>query len=294
MASVRFGRPLSRTIRTASAGRTPRRPRPTPSGGHREGDKHRDSPARLVMCRSDMWLQGWEPVPGEPRKRRQAGPAAAAALESAGIFVIRRRACTDVPKSSTNDLRRDGQLCPGVVAGPPVGSAGACARNSGGGRVVGGSSRGLGPAHLPSGGRVAISDEKLGDFLDRLAGPRAGPGRGCRCGPARRAGAALLGMVARYTTGEKYAKHQETIGRIIAEVDELRGIALRLADAERRRIHGRDRGLRTPQVGLRRRRPPAPRSSPGSGRRGLAAGPVISIAGDGGGSRSGAGGDRQP
>ena len=39
-------------------------------------------------------------------------------------------------------------------------------------------------------------------------------------------------MVARYTTGEKYAEHQVTISRIIAEVDELRGIALRLADAD--------------------------------------------------------------
>ncbi len=45
-------------------------------------------------------------------------------------------------------------------------------------------------------------------------------------------GAALLGMVARYSTGETYAEHQETIGRIVTEADELRDIALRLAEAD--------------------------------------------------------------
>jgi methenyltetrahydrofolate cyclohydrolase len=79
---------------------------------------------------------------------------------------------------------------------------------------------------------VAISDEKLGDFLDRLAGRVPVPGGGATAALHAAQGAALLGMVARYTTGEKYAEHAETIGRIITEVDELRGIALRLADAD--------------------------------------------------------------
>lgn len=79
---------------------------------------------------------------------------------------------------------------------------------------------------------MAISDEKLGDFLDRLAGRVPVPGGGTTAALHAAMGAALLGMVARYTTGEKYAEHQETIGRIITEVDELRGIALRLADAD--------------------------------------------------------------
>ena len=39
-------------------------------------------------------------------------------------------------------------------------------------------------------------------------------------------------MVARYTTGEKYADHQVTISRVITEVDELRTIAVRLAEAD--------------------------------------------------------------
>ena len=79
---------------------------------------------------------------------------------------------------------------------------------------------------------MAISDEKLGDFLDRLADRVPVPGGGATAALHAAQGAALLGMVARYTTGEKYAEHAETIGRIITEVDELRGIALRLADAD--------------------------------------------------------------
>ncbi|MFI5062450.1 MAG: cyclodeaminase/cyclohydrolase family protein [Streptosporangiales bacterium] len=79
---------------------------------------------------------------------------------------------------------------------------------------------------------MAIRDEKLGDFLDQLAERVPAPGGGAAAALQAAQGAALLGMVARYTTGEKYAQHQVTIGRIIAEVDELREIALRLAEAD--------------------------------------------------------------
>jgi methenyltetrahydrofolate cyclohydrolase len=79
---------------------------------------------------------------------------------------------------------------------------------------------------------VAISDEKIGDFLDQLAGRVPAPGGGCTAALHAAQGAALLAMVARYSTGERYAEHQETIGRIITEADELRGIALRLAEAD--------------------------------------------------------------
>jgi methenyltetrahydrofolate cyclohydrolase len=79
---------------------------------------------------------------------------------------------------------------------------------------------------------VLIRDEKVGDFLDRLADRVPAPGGGAVAALHAAHGAALLGMVARYTTGEKYAEHQVTIGRIITEVDELRGIALRLAEAD--------------------------------------------------------------
>jgi formiminotetrahydrofolate cyclodeaminase len=79
---------------------------------------------------------------------------------------------------------------------------------------------------------VLIRDEKLGEFLERLADRVPAPGGGAVAALHAAQGAALLGMVARYTTGEKYAEHQMTIGRIITEVDELRAIALRLAEAD--------------------------------------------------------------
>lgn len=79
---------------------------------------------------------------------------------------------------------------------------------------------------------MAIRDEKIGDFLDQLAERVPAPGGGAAAALLAAQGAALLGMVARYTTGEKYADHQVTISRVISEVDELRTIAVRLAEAD--------------------------------------------------------------
>ena len=79
---------------------------------------------------------------------------------------------------------------------------------------------------------MAIRDQTIGEFLDQLAERVPAPGGGAVAALLAAQGAALLGMVARYTTGEKYAEHQVTISRVIVEVDELRNIALRLADAD--------------------------------------------------------------
>ena len=79
---------------------------------------------------------------------------------------------------------------------------------------------------------MPISDDKIGDFLERLAARVPAPGGGAAAALHAAHGAALLGMVARYTTGKQYAQHEGAIGRIIAEVDELRVLALRLADAD--------------------------------------------------------------
>jgi formiminotetrahydrofolate cyclodeaminase len=75
-------------------------------------------------------------------------------------------------------------------------------------------------------------DEKIGEFLDRLADRVPAPGGGASAALQAAQGAALLGMVARYTTGEKYSEQAETIDRIIPEADELRSLALRLAEAD--------------------------------------------------------------
>jgi len=79
---------------------------------------------------------------------------------------------------------------------------------------------------------VPISDETIGDFLARLAARVPAPGGGAAAALHAAQGAALLGMVARYTTGGQYAQHEAAVGRIAAEVDELRVLALRLADAD--------------------------------------------------------------
>jgi formiminotetrahydrofolate cyclodeaminase len=75
-----------------------------------------------------------------------------------------------------------------------------------------------------------MRDRTIKDFLEELAARVPAPGGGAAAALHAAQGAALVGMVARYSTGEKYAEHQETVERIIAESDELRAAALRLAE----------------------------------------------------------------
>jgi formiminotetrahydrofolate cyclodeaminase len=79
-----------------------------------------------------------------------------------------------------------------------------------------------------------VQDETIGSYLERLAARVPAPGGGAAAALHAAQGAALLAMVARYTTGPKYAQHADEVGRIAAEADELRLTALRLArqDAE--------------------------------------------------------------
>jgi len=75
-----------------------------------------------------------------------------------------------------------------------------------------------------------MRDRTIKDFLEELAARVPAPGGGAAAALHAAQGAALVGMVARYSTGEKYAEHRETAERIIAESDELRATALRLAE----------------------------------------------------------------
>jgi methenyltetrahydrofolate cyclohydrolase len=77
-----------------------------------------------------------------------------------------------------------------------------------------------------------MRDETIGDFLGQLADRVPAPGGGAAAALQAAQGAALLGMVARYTTGGRYAEHEAMIGRIIEEADELRAMSLRLAQAD--------------------------------------------------------------
>ncbi|HEV2639051.1 MAG TPA: cyclodeaminase/cyclohydrolase family protein [Actinocrinis sp.] len=74
-----------------------------------------------------------------------------------------------------------------------------------------------------------MRDETIGGFLDRLAARVPAPGGGASAALHAAQAAALVGMVARYSDGAKYAAHREQIDRITAETDRLRGLALDLA-----------------------------------------------------------------
>ncbi|MGI5289212.1 cyclodeaminase/cyclohydrolase family protein [Nonomuraea polychroma] len=77
-----------------------------------------------------------------------------------------------------------------------------------------------------------MRDLKIVDFLTELADRRPAPGGGTTAALHAAQAAALLGMVARYSTGEKYADHAETIVAVIAETDTLRARALKLAEED--------------------------------------------------------------
>lgn len=77
-----------------------------------------------------------------------------------------------------------------------------------------------------------MRETKIGDFLDRLADRVPAPGGGASAALHAAQAAALLGMVARYSTGERYAAHAETIAAVTAETDTLRERALRLAEED--------------------------------------------------------------
>ncbi|WUH91607.1 cyclodeaminase/cyclohydrolase family protein [Streptomyces sp. NBC_00433] len=81
-------------------------------------------------------------------------------------------------------------------------------------------------------GQARFQDETVGGYLDRLAARSPAPGGGAAAALHAAQGAALLGMVARYSTGEKYAAQAAAIARITAESDELRSAALDLAAAD--------------------------------------------------------------
>lgn len=74
-----------------------------------------------------------------------------------------------------------------------------------------------------------MRDHTISGYLERLAAREPAPGGGAAAAMHAAQAAALLGMVARYTTGEKYAAYAADVAAITAETDELRARALQLA-----------------------------------------------------------------
>ncbi|MDX6355406.1 MAG: methenyltetrahydrofolate cyclohydrolase, partial [Streptomyces sp.] len=74
-----------------------------------------------------------------------------------------------------------------------------------------------------------MRDQTIDGYLERLAAREPAPGGGAAAALHAAQGAALLGMVARYTTGEKYAAYADEVAAITIESDQLRTRALELA-----------------------------------------------------------------
>ncbi|RAX16510.1 formimidoyltetrahydrofolate cyclodeaminase [Pseudarthrobacter sp. AG30] len=77
-----------------------------------------------------------------------------------------------------------------------------------------------------------ISSESLRSYLARLAAKQPTPGGGAAAALHAAQGAALVAMVARYTTGAKYEQHAPLVQRITADADGLIEEALHLAEAD--------------------------------------------------------------
>lgn len=75
-----------------------------------------------------------------------------------------------------------------------------------------------------------IGSETISDYLGRLAAREPTPGGGAAGALHAAQGAALIAMVARFTTGSRYAEHEEQSLRIADDACEIIPAALRLAD----------------------------------------------------------------
>ncbi|WP_227982497.1 cyclodeaminase/cyclohydrolase family protein [Nocardia spumae] len=79
---------------------------------------------------------------------------------------------------------------------------------------------------------TTFGDSTIGRYLDDLAAKIPAPGGGAVAALHAAQGAALVAMVARYTTRAKDADNRPAIDRIIAAADAARARALALADAD--------------------------------------------------------------
>ncbi|MDP9884155.1 formiminotetrahydrofolate cyclodeaminase [Sinomonas atrocyanea] len=83
-------------------------------------------------------------------------------------------------------------------------------------------------------GAGSVGTETLGSYLARLASRQPTPGGGAAAALHAAQGAALVAMVARYTTGPKYEEHAGLVERTTKVADELASEALRLAESDER------------------------------------------------------------
>jgi formiminotetrahydrofolate cyclodeaminase len=77
-----------------------------------------------------------------------------------------------------------------------------------------------------------MSGQTIGGFLTKLAARMPAPGGGATAAVHAAQAAALVGMVARYSDGARFAEHTDEISQIVQASDRLRVEALRLAEAD--------------------------------------------------------------
>jgi formiminotetrahydrofolate cyclodeaminase len=75
---------------------------------------------------------------------------------------------------------------------------------------------------------TALPIDSVGGFLDSLAAKVPAPGGGATAALHLGQAAALVSMVARYTTGARYAEHQTLVETVCERADAARSLALRL------------------------------------------------------------------
>lgn len=110
-------------------------------------------------------------------------------------------------------------------------------KDAGTGKVAGGTdeysvARPVANAHLSQGASTMISSETIENYLGRLASGRPTPGGGAAAALHAAQGAALVAMVARFTTGGRYEQHRDLVTHTISAADSLIVEALRFADAD--------------------------------------------------------------
>lgn len=77
-----------------------------------------------------------------------------------------------------------------------------------------------------------MRDQTIQGFLARLAAREPAPGGGTTAALHAAQSAALIGMVARYSDGERFAEHAEAITGIVNESEDLLARSLRLAEID--------------------------------------------------------------
>lgn len=93
-----------------------------------------------------------------------------------------------------------------------------------------------------------MREQTIGKYLDELADRIPAPGGGAAAALQAAQAAALVAMVARYTTGEKYAEYAAEVGAILERADELRHEAVTLAEQDAAAFAGVAEAYRLPKA----------------------------------------------